>query len=97
LTNLDDILLKVTRPGRYAGGEWNSIVKDWDSTPIKIALSYPDIYEIGMSNIALPILYDLFNRQPHLLAERVIAPWVDMEKGMREGGIPLFSLEARRP
>ena len=97
MTHLDDILLKVTRPGRYTGGEWNSIVKDWDSTPIKIALSYPDIYEIGMSNIALPILYDLFNRQPDVLAERVFAPWVDMEKVMREGGIPLFSLESRRP
>ena len=97
MTHLDDILLKVTRPGRYTGGEWNSIVKDWDTTPIKIALSYPDIYEIGMSNIALPILYDLFNRQPDVLAERVFAPWVDMEKVMREGGIPLFSLESRRP
>jgi len=97
LTNLDDILLKVTRPGRYTGGEWNSIVKDWDTTPIKIVLSYPDIYEIGMSNIALPILYDLFNRQPDVLAERVFAPWVDMETVMREGGIPLFSLESRRP
>ena len=97
MTNLDDILHKVTRPGRYTGGEWNSIVKDWNATPIKIALSYPDIYEIGMSNIALPILYDLFNRQPDVLAERVFAPWVDMEKVMREGGIPLFSLESRRP
>ncbi len=97
MTNLDDILLKVTRPGRYTGGEWNSIVKDWDRTPIKIALSYPDTYEIGMSNIALPILYDLFNRQPDVLAERVFAPWVDMETAMRERGILLFSLESRRP
>jgi len=97
LTNLDDILLKVTRPGRYNGGEWNSIVKDWGSTPIKIALSYPDIYEIGMSNIALPILYDLFNHQPDVLAERVFAPWADMEAAMRARGIPLFSLESRRP
>nr|MBC8477042.1 TIGR03960 family B12-binding radical SAM protein [Dehalococcoidia bacterium] len=97
MTNLDDILLKVTRPGRYTGGEWNSTVKDWDSTPIKIALSYPDVYEIGMSNIALPILYDLFNRQPDVLAERTFAPWVDMEAAMREKDIPLFSLESRRP
>ncbi|MEE9366004.1 MAG: TIGR03960 family B12-binding radical SAM protein [Dehalococcoidales bacterium] len=97
MTNLNDILQKVTRPGRYTGGEWNSIVKDWDSTPIKIALSYPDTYEIGMSNIALPILYDLFNRQPDMLAERVFAPWVDMEAVMRERDIPLFSLESKRP
>jgi len=60
-------------------------------------LSYPDTYEIGMSNIALPILYDRFNRQPDVLAERVFAPWVDMEAMMREKGIPLFSLESRRP
>ncbi len=97
MTNLDDILPKVTRPGRYTGGEWNSIVKDWDSTPIKIVLGYPDIYEIGMSNIALPILYNLFNQQPDTLAERVFAPWVDMEAVMRERNIPLFSLESRRP
>jgi len=97
LNNLDDILRKVTRPGRYTGGEWNSLVKDWDSTPIKIAFSYPDIYEIGMSNIALPILYDLCNCQPDVLAERVFAPWVDMEAEMRARGIPLFSLESRRP
>ena len=60
-------------------------------------MSYPDTYEIGMSNIALPILYDRFNRQPDVLAERVFAPWVDMEAMMREKGIPLFSLESRRP
>ena len=97
MTNLDDILPRVTRPGRYTGGEWNSIRKDWDSTPLKIALSYPDTYEIGMSNIALPILYDLFNRQPDVLAERVFAPWVDMAAAMRARGVPLFSLESRRP
>jgi len=60
-------------------------------------LSYPDTYEIGMSNIALPILYDRFNRQPDVLAERVFAPWVDMEAMMREKGIPLFSLESGHP
>ena len=97
MTNLDNILHQVTRPGRYTGGEWNSIVKDWDSTPIKIVLSYPDTYEIGMSNIALPILYELFNRQPDVLAERVFAPWVDMAAVMREKDIPLFSLESKRP
>ncbi len=97
MTHLDEILPKVTRPGRYTGGEWNSIRKDWDNTPIKIVLSYPDTYEIGMSNIALPILYELFNRQPDVLAERVFAPWADMAAATREKGIPLFSLESRRP
>ena len=94
---LDDILPKVTKPARYTGGEWHSIVKNWETTPIRIALSYPDVYEIGMSNIALPILYDLLNSQPDVLAERVYAPWVDMAAAMKAKGIPLFSLESRRP
>ena len=94
---LDDILPQVTRPARYTGGEWNSIVKDWAATPIRIALSYPDVYEIGMSNIAIPILYDLLNRQPDVLAERVYTPWLDMAAAMRARGIPLFSLESKHP
>ncbi len=94
---LDDILYQVKKPARYTGGEWNSIVKDWASTPIRIALSYPDVYEIGMSNIALPILYQLLNGQPDVLAERVYAPWADMAEIMPARGIPLFSLESRRP
>ncbi len=93
----NDILHQVNRPGRYTGGEWNSVTKDWESTPIKIALAYPDIYEIGMSNMAIPILYDLLNRPPDVLAERVYAPWVDMEAVMRQRNIPLFSIETRHP
>ncbi len=93
----DNILHQVIKPARYTGGEWNSIVKDWDKTPIKVALSYPDVYEVGMSNMALPILYELLNRQPDVLAERVYAPWVDMEEIMRARGIPLFSLESKHP
>ena len=97
MSHLDNILYQVTKPARYTGGEWNSIVKDWDQTSIRIALSYPDLYEIGMSNMALPILYDLLNRQPDVLAERVYAPWVDMEAKMRSADIPLFGLESRHP
>jgi len=97
MTQLDNILYEVTKPARYTGNEWNSIIKDWAKTPIKIALSYPDLYEIGMSNMAVPILYDLLNRQPDILAERAYAPWRDMETAMRQAGIPLFSLESRRP
>ncbi len=97
MINLDGILHQVNKPARYTGGEWNSVVKDWDQTPIRIALAYPDVYEIGMSNMALPILYDIFNRQPDALAERVYAPWVDMASAMRQAGIPLFSLESKRP
>ena len=94
---LDSILHQVTKPARYTGGEWNSIVKDWDKTLVHVALSYPDLYEIGMSTLALPILYGLFNSQPDVLAERVYAPWPDMEAVMRARDIPLFSLESRRP
>ncbi len=93
----NEILHKVIRPGRYTGGEWNSVVKEWDSTPVKIALAYPDTYEIGMSNMALPILYEILNGEADVLAERVYAPWVDMESELCEHNIPLFSLESKRP
>jgi len=97
LTNLDSILHQVKKPARYTGGEWNSIVKDWDKTPVKIVLSYPDLYEIGMSNMALPILYELLNSQPDVIAERVFAPWPDMEAVMKTSDVPLFSLESKHP
>jgi len=93
----DSILYQVTRPARYTGGEWNSVIKDWDKANLKFALGYPDIYEIGMSNMALPILYDILNGQPDVLAERVFAPWVDMEAALRAAGLPLLSLESRHP
>jgi len=85
----------VSKPARYTGGEWNVVAKDWEGTPLRVALAYPDIYEIGMSNLGLAILYDILNRQPDVLCERVFAPWTDMEEAMREAGIPLFSLETR--
>ena len=92
-----NILQQVTKPARYTGGEWNSIVKDWESIYIRVAIAYPDLYEIGMSNMALPILYEMLNGQPDVLAERVYAPWVDMETALREAGIPLLSLESKHP
>jgi len=95
--NMDLVLPRVTKPARYTGGEWNSIAKDWERAEIRVALAYPDLYEIGMSNLGLAILYDLLNREPHILAERVYAPWGDMEGEMRARGIPLFSLESKRP
>jgi radical SAM family uncharacterized protein len=97
ITGLDGILPRVSKPARYAGGEWNALVKDWDCTPLRVALAYPDVYEIGMSNLGLAILYDILNRQPDVLCERVFAPWTDMEEAMRQAGIPLFSLETRHP
>ena len=97
MNNIDSILHKVQKPARYTGGEWNCIIKEWDKTPVRIALSYPDVYEIGMSNMALPILYDLLNSQPDVLAERVFPPWVDMAQEMKANNIPLFSLETKHP
>ena len=94
---LDQILPTVTKPARYTGGEWNSITKDWGACDVRWALAFPDVYEIGMSNTGLAILYDRLNGQDGVLAERVYAPWVDMEGAMRAAGLPLFSLESRRP
>jgi radical SAM family uncharacterized protein len=97
LTYPDNILHQVTKPARYTGGEWNAVIKDWGKTKVKFALCYPDLYEIGMSNMALPILYEILNRQKDVLAERVYAPWIDMEAAMRAAGIPLLSLESKHP
>lgn len=94
---LDRILYRVTKPARYTGGEWNAVFKDWQSASLRVVLAYPDIYEVGMSSLSLPILYDALNRQPGVLAERVFAPWTDMEAVLREKAMPLFSLESRRP
>lgn len=92
---LDRILATVQKPARYIGGEFNSIVKDWDTIPTKIALAFPEVYDLGMSNLGLAILYNLVNQQPHLLAERVFVPWVDMARAMRAHRMPLYSLETR--
>jgi len=94
---LDRILLKVQKPGRYVGGELNSVHKDWDNIPTRVALVFPDIYDIGVSNVGLKILSDQINQREDALAERAFAPWLDMESLMREHAIPLYSLESKRP
>ncbi len=94
---LDRLLPGVEQPARYTGGEWNSVLKDWRRVPIRVALAYPDVYEVGMSNMGLSILYELLNDQPDVLAERVFAPWTDLERAMRAVGLPLYCLESRRP
>ncbi|MYD08452.1 MAG: TIGR03960 family B12-binding radical SAM protein [Chloroflexi bacterium] len=96
-TRLERFLLQVEKPGRYVGGEFNSVVKNWDRTDIKVALAFPDIYDLGMSNLGIMNLYHQVNLQPDMLAERVFSPWLDMEKVMREQAIPLYSLESKRP
>lgn len=92
---LERILPRVSKPGRYTGGEYNQIVKDWGEIEYRVALAFPDIYDIGMSNLGLMILYDIINKHQNLLAERVYCPWTDMESIMRDKGLPLFSLETK--
>ena len=93
----DEILLKVGKPARYIGGEWNSVIKDYKDIKCKIVLAFPDVYEVGMSHLGLKILYSLLNDRRDIACERVFAPWFDMEGVMRERKIPLFSLETKRP
>ena len=90
-------LMHIQKPARYIGGEWNSIVKDHDTVDVKVALAFPDVYEVAMSHLGLKIIYSVINRRNDALAERVYAPWIDMEKMMREKHIPLFSLENKCP
>jgi radical SAM family uncharacterized protein len=94
---LERLLPRVAKPGRYTGGELNQVVKDWDEVGYKVAMAFPDIYDIGMSNLGWMIHYDIINKHRNLLAERVFCPWDDMEAVMRGRGIPLFSLESKRP
>ena len=96
-SKLDRILLRVQKPGRYVGGELNSIVKDWGEITTRVAFIFPDIYDIGVSNVGLKILYDQVNQREDALAERAYAPWLDMEALMREHEIPLYTLESKRP
>lgn len=96
---LDRVLHKVEQPARYTGGELNSIVKDWHDGAVhtKVALAFPDIYELGGSNLGLQVLYDRINGRTDLLAERVFCPWPDFEFYLRRDGIPLYGLETRHP
>lgn len=94
---IDRILPKVMKPGRYVGGEWNMIRKDWEKTDVRAAFVFPDVYEVGMSNLALRILYGLINSYEEFLCERAFAPWPDMEEKMKEEGIPLYALESFHP
>jgi len=94
---LERHLLSVEKPGRYVGGEYNQVVKAWDKVKTKIALVFPDIYDIGQPNLGLAILYDVLNRQEDILAERAYAPWIDMEALMREKKALLYTLESKKP
>lgn len=91
---LEKFLLSVQKPGRYTGGELNSVIKDKDSVDIRYAFCFPDTYEIGMSHLGMKILYSLVNSREDAWCERVFAPWTDMEEIMRKNSIPLYALES---
>lgn len=91
------ILSRVAKPARYTGQEWNSVKKDPAAVAATVALAFPDVYEVGMSHLGLKILYHVLNRRDDVAAERVYAPWPDMEAEMRTGGLPLYTLESYRP
>lgn len=93
---LGRVLPLVTKPARYTNNEHNAVHKDWQSVAVTMALAFPDIYEVGMGHLGYKILYHLINQRPDAVAERVYAPWVDMEEQMRSAGIPLFALESQR-
>ena len=93
----DEILMKVEKPARYIGNELNSVVKEKDSVDIRVAMCFPDVYEIGMSHLGIQILYDMFNRREDTWCERVYSVWPDLHKIMKEENIPLFGLESQEP
>lgn len=97
MTIPEEILLRVTKPARYIGGEINMVKKNPENVDIRFAFCFPDVYEIGMSHLGLEILYYFFNRREDTYCERVFAPWTDMEEIMREEKIPLFALESFDP
>ena len=94
---LERILPRVQKPARYTGGEYRQIIKDKAEVDLRLAFCFPDIYEIGMSNIGMRILYATMNQMPGVWCERVFAPWGDMEQEMRKAGIPLYALESGDP
>lgn len=94
---LERILPRVQKPARYTGGEYNQIIKDKAGLSLRMALCFPDTYEIGMSNLGMKILYGVINNMEDVWCERVFAPWGDMEEEMRKNSLPLWALESGDP
>jgi radical SAM family uncharacterized protein len=95
-SQLEPLLPLVSKPIQYVGGELNSSVKDWDSAEVRWALMYPDAYEVGLPNQGVMILYEVLNEMAGVLAERTYAVWPDLEKLMRENGVPQFTVDGHR-
>ncbi|AXA35201.1 MAG: TIGR03960 family B12-binding radical SAM protein [Candidatus Hydrogenedentota bacterium] len=97
MDRLAPYLLGVEKPGRYVGGELNTVVKPDDEVAVRVALAFPDVYEVGMSYHGFQILYELVNAVAEFQAERVYTPAPDFEAVLREHAIPLYTLETKRP
>lgn len=95
--NIEEILNLVGKPGRYLGNEWNVKIKPPEADTVKVALCFPDLYEVGMSHLGFRIIYSILNKRPDCLCERVFAPGVDLEEQLRKNSMPLFSLESKTP
>ena len=93
----DEILLQIDKAARYIAGEVNAVMKNKEDVDIRFAMAFPDVYEIGMSNLGMMILYDMFNKRDDVWCERLFSPWTDLDKIMREEHIPLFTLESQDP
>ncbi|MGE0820200.1 MAG: TIGR03960 family B12-binding radical SAM protein [Candidatus Nanopelagicales bacterium] len=94
---LEALLPLVSKPVQYVGGELNAVAKEWDSVAVRWALMYPDAYEVGVPNQGVQILYEVINERDDALAERTYAVWPDLEKLMREHGVPQFTVDQHRP
>ncbi len=94
---IETILSTVQKPARYTGGEYGAIYKDKETLRLRMALCFPDTYEIGMANLGMRILYGVINQMEGVSCERVFAPWFDMDEAMRRAGEPLFALESGDP
>ncbi|MFQ5603236.1 MAG: TIGR03960 family B12-binding radical SAM protein [bacterium] len=92
-----ELFKNIQKPVRYLGNEWNAIRKSRQEAPKRVALCFPDTYEIGMSHLGLRILYDLLNKREDTAAERVFAPWIDLAEQLKEKKLPLVSLETQMP
>ena len=91
------ILMEIDKPARYIGNEVNIVKKDLNNIDVRIAMCFPDVYEIGMSYLGIQILYDMFNKREDTYCERVYSPWPDLDAIMRREQIKLFSLETQTP
>ncbi|MGI6199320.1 MAG: TIGR03960 family B12-binding radical SAM protein [Christensenellales bacterium] len=94
---VEPLLSGVEKPARYTGGEVNAVRKDPEAVAVNFAFCFPDTYEVGMSHLGMKILYEIINDRPDAWCQRVFAPWVDMERAMRQAGVPLYALESGIP